>query len=317
MAEFEKQVFRAKFWSLIFLVILILSLVIALYLYYQLHGERVKLRELTKHLELKNEELMEKNDELEVLRKIVEEQRKKLADAIRGEEERVEDEELTRIVENSQYTIGFYSLNPVQSKYRKLSESLAEQGYTVIADTIQKERLGWLAKQSTVLYYHDESITKARELADDMRNLIGINFDLQLGTGLGVKEGEEKSTFFIHYIGAESDRTSVERPTLNHYKIGIYFQEDREDHRKTAVKLKEDLNKRGAKSTIQLYVRDDSFFQKVGFPKGFEIRYEKAWEDEAAEQLIDLLSEIYPDKKFSKHEVRNRTANFISIFIGQ
>ena len=116
---------------------------------------------------------------------------------------------------------------------------------------------------------------------------------------------------------AESIRKDIEKfGQVNRYKIGIYFPKDRDDLRKIALKLKEGLINQGIRSIIQLYEKDNSFFRRVGFPKGFEVRFEEPYEDEVADQLVNLLSEIYPTRKFSKRTVRNRTVNFISVFLG-
>ena len=117
---------------------------------------------------------------------------------------------------------------------------------------------------------------------------------------------------------AESVRKDIEKfGQLNQYKIGIYFHKDNNDLSKMASELRENLMKQGIKSFIQFYPKDDVFFSRFGSPKGIEVRFEEAYEDEVADQLVNLLSEIYPAKKFSKRKVKNRTANFISIFLGQ
>jgi hypothetical protein len=131
---------------------------------------------------------------------------------------------------------------------------------------------------------------------------------------------------------APSDSTNQTSPTdtpvkvekdsalrlLSSYKIGIYFPNNIPDLAKVANTIRDKLLQYGLKKEqIQLYSKDNSFFESAVPPNGYEIRYEPGYEDDAANNLDNILKEIYPAGHFQKEKVEaGRTENFISIFLG-
>lgn len=127
----------------------------------------------------------------------------------------------------------------------------------------------------------------------------------------GAEKGEEQKN-------AEQDfEEKIAIRLLSNYTIGIYFPDKSQKLRNTANDLRSKLIKYGLKGEkINIYPRDDAFFDKVVPPKGFEIRYEQGYEDAAAEALSNVLRKTHPSNIFHKQIVENRTANFISLFLG-
>jgi len=137
---------------------------------------------------------------VEATNKQLEAVKKELADAVLGKRSNA----VINIAKNVQYEIGLYSFNPILMKYTQLSDYLAKQGYRFRNNLILDEKPYWLADRSTIFYYDEESGIKAKEIADDIEKLIGVNFDIKIGYGTGVPEGEERKIILnIHYIGAE------------------------------------------------------------------------------------------------------------------
>ena len=57
-----------------------------------------------------------------------------------------------------------------------------------------------MASENCVFYYSKSSKIHAEQLAVDMKKITGENFKVRIGAGLGVTEGKEAVTFFIHNI---------------------------------------------------------------------------------------------------------------------
>lgn len=105
-------------------------------------------------------------------------------------------------LDNFRYVVGFYSLNVSDKSHDDVANYFVDRGYTVRNATILNSRTNWLAYHPTVLYYAEESKSKAEKIAEDLSKITKTKFNVQLGKGLGVGAGDEKWTFFVHYIGS-------------------------------------------------------------------------------------------------------------------
>jgi len=115
-------------------------------------------------------------------------------------------------------------------------------------------------------------------------------------------------------ISQQIDRINynIDFGQLNNYKIGFYFFPESED---IATKLKKYLQNQGFDGVIQLYPKNKDFFESVNPNKGYEIRYELAFEKNSAEKLKNILDKYDNGIDFKLRTVSSRTSGFISVFI--
>lgn len=102
---------------------------------------------------------------------------------------------------NSQYLLTVYGYAISEKEYMAVEKRLNSKGYSVNEGYVLSYRPRWLATVPMVLYYDQSSAPKAKELALWMTKMTSVKFGIQKGSGLGVIKGQEKNTFFIHYVG--------------------------------------------------------------------------------------------------------------------
>jgi hypothetical protein len=100
-----------------------------------------------------------------------------------------------------------------QPAFDSVHASLKERGYDLVRGGVVDTRPSWMSDRSTVLYYDAQSREQAGRLAGELRALTGQPFAVQLGRGLGVTPGHERSTFFIHWIASRPPVRPVPKPT--------------------------------------------------------------------------------------------------------
>lgn len=101
---------------------------------------------------------------------------------------------------NDPFIIGLYSLRADKSKKDAIKKYLKESNFYFDDDYDYSYKQSWMANESTVFYYSKESKIHAAQIASDLQKITGMEFESRLGAGLGVSEGKESITFFIHYI---------------------------------------------------------------------------------------------------------------------
>jgi hypothetical protein len=97
--------------------------------------------------------------------------------------------------------MGIYGLNIDEKTFEAARDLLTRNGAHFAGGFTMTERPPWLARRSTVFYYHDRAQSAAQDIAKAYGERLGIRFALQRGAGLGVRSGEEQVTFFVHIIG--------------------------------------------------------------------------------------------------------------------
>lgn len=102
---------------------------------------------------------------------------------------------------------------------------------------------------------------------------------------------------------------------LNGYKIGIYFPIKDSSAELFAHKISNRIKASGFMGPLEIYPKDHSFFEKINYPRGLEVRYESGIEDEAAESLLALVRSLDNSDSWSARPVSSRTRNFISVII--
>ena len=102
---------------------------------------------------------------------------------------------------NARFGVGFYSLGVSEAQYSQLADSIRAHGYTIIQGAPLTERPGWLSPRSTVMYYAPAAAADAEAMAQQLATWTGQAFRTARGAGLGVPRGEERWTFFVHWVG--------------------------------------------------------------------------------------------------------------------
>jgi hypothetical protein len=102
--------------------------------------------------------------------------------------------------ENARYAIGLYALGVTDEQLGEVTKLLEDKGYVLTTATRMSERQSWLSRKATVLYYSDSSAVKARKLAATLTQATGTPFGTAKGQGLGVIQGQERWTFYVHYV---------------------------------------------------------------------------------------------------------------------
>jgi hypothetical protein len=107
---------------------------------------------------------------------------------------------------NARYAIGFYALDADASKYDAVRDAIQSMGFVITQGINLDGRPSWLSTTSAVMYYADASAQKARDMAGEMKRLTGSTFEVKRGSGLGVIKGQERWTFFIHWVPNQRPR---------------------------------------------------------------------------------------------------------------
>ncbi|UCF06511.1 MAG: hypothetical protein JSV33_05645 [bacterium] len=101
---------------------------------------------------------------------------------------------------NIKFVVSLFSLNVDRKRHEAMREYFIDGGYAFDDDWVLPERYSWVALESTVFYYHDDVAAKAREIASDLERITQTSFKVARGAGLGVSKGQERWTFYVHYI---------------------------------------------------------------------------------------------------------------------
>lgn len=187
--EINLRINSTKRFSVYLLVTLVLSVIASIYFYY-------KEQALSNEIKIAKDQLVEKNNTIAELNQ-------RLAEAVKTQDEHPitkKQEELIRHSENASYSLGFYGYNVSELKYQMVKKYITEEHYSITRDRLLERRTSWLAQRATVFYYHLQAEKKAAKLASELTKLTGTKFSIAKGKGLGVLKGQEKWTFFIHYI---------------------------------------------------------------------------------------------------------------------
>jgi hypothetical protein len=104
---------------------------------------------------------------------------------------------------------------------------------------------------------------------------------------------------------------------LNTYKINIYPENNRKDLLEAANTIKSKLIEYGFRTEqVNIQQEPESFFERLGKPNGYEIRYDLGSEEQEANKLESILKEVYPSQKFIQLPIGSNSRNTLSIFIG-
>jgi len=104
---------------------------------------------------------------------------------------------------------------------------------------------------------------------------------------------------------------------LSNYRIKIYYPQWISSLSKVAIDIKNGLVGYGFQSeNIPIAGASRIFYEDVIPPQGYEIRFQPSYEEDVADALKKILTEIFPLKPFRLLPAYGQnTPNFISIFI--
>ena len=105
------------------------------------------------------------------------------------------------------YKMAVYALDVEQQDFETIKKMIRAKGAEDQGGFQLYQRPSWLALRSTVFYYSRDTAGDARGLATALGDALGVHFDVERGAGLGVRKGDERSTFFVHLIG--QSKTSI------------------------------------------------------------------------------------------------------------
>ena len=106
-----------------------------------------------------------------------------------------------RVAENAKYAVGLYGFAVSNEAFEHVRSALQADGYIISQQSLLDDRPSWLSPRSTVLYYDKERREKALNIATELSKVAGAEFVVATGHGLGVIPGQERWTFFVHYVG--------------------------------------------------------------------------------------------------------------------
>jgi energy-coupling factor transporter ATP-binding protein EcfA2 len=106
-----------------------------------------------------------------------------------------------RRAENARYAVGVYGYGVSPERFDALRQRLESDGYLISQGGLLDRRMTWLSPRARVLFYSDSAKPKADSLAASLGRFTGTPFDVSRGKGLGVVPGQERWTFFVHYVG--------------------------------------------------------------------------------------------------------------------
>jgi len=167
------------------------------------------------------------------------------------------------------------------------------------------------------LFYKDITSpnTETQSIALSLLNLMNPDLGKSLATWV------EQSPRFPESIRQEAKaiRRGIDRlGGLSNYRIKVYYPQWIVSLSTAAKDLKNGLVGYGFQSErIQVNGMSKKFYEDVVPPRGYEIRYQPSYEEDVAENLKNILAEIYPSKIFRMQPAYGQnTPNFISIFLG-
>lgn len=190
-----------KIQSIIILIIILASIVSAIYFYNELQKKNSELASTITKLKATEVQLSESkkayhiaSDSLYILiekQKIINKDSSFIKNA-------------KRIVEksnNSDTQIKLHSFKVDTSMSDKVCDFLKQQGYSITLCENVRAQTSWLAFEPTIFYYDEEMKNKAQEIANNLSKLTGINFKVTIGAGNISKVEPDKQLINIHFIG--------------------------------------------------------------------------------------------------------------------
>lgn len=190
-----------KIQSIIILIVILCSLISAIYFYIELQSKNDVLNKTVNELTITKEILEEKEktinnvqDSMVVLIEMLNQVNK---DSALLELSR----RLIEKTNNSNILIRFHAFRAGNKNPNAIYEYLKRRGYSVILFKQLSVREDWLSYEPSIFYYDEQLKSKAKEISQELANLTGINFKVTVGAGKTIHVGQEESLINIHLIG--------------------------------------------------------------------------------------------------------------------
>ncbi len=160
------------------------------------------------------------------------------------------------------------------------------------------------------LFY--EELSKPGSDKENTLDLLGLlNDDLRVTLADWVKKSDQ----YDDKTRQKAASIISELDDLSKFTISIYYNPTLAGHELKAKTIYKSLVSKNVDFSIRLSPQKQSFFDK--YPKALsnEVRFERAFETKASNELIGLLQSTSPNLNFVAKPVSNRTINFMSIFL--
>lgn len=168
-------------------LISVLSLMFAVYQFQSAETKKDEANERVEEVNVKDEFLDEKQQRVSAAEKVLIEMSK-------------EESPAPAQILNTGKILDVWAYGVSQSLVDQVRNYLVDQGNDVGYGGLLGSRPSWLALQPTVFYYSTVSASTAQQIADELQDLTGLKFLVARGAGLGVNEGAENVTFFVHLV---------------------------------------------------------------------------------------------------------------------
>jgi len=188
-----------------------------------------------------------------------------------------------------------------------------QQAISAAEDRKQEFRLGMQAKYIEI-FYRDLNSGDPKSQMNAIRLVQLADPDLAQSLLTLVPSTPGVSSVVLEQAKEARQSLDMIKP-LTGYKIGIFYYGDSKISAERALDLRNRLQRFGFTGSIQLTSVDDESVKQYDPPKKVEIRYEPGLEDDQANALSAILVPIVAPSSVSKEPVRNRSVNYVSVFL--
>lgn len=224
------------------------TLVVAIYLSYKNVETKKKLERVNLTLNQNKDSLRNQNERLRESRIEIVALTDSLTKTLSTDSTLSKDtKSLIEKIDNSKYLLTIYSLNPDPEVKKTIISTLQNEGYGVLDGQNFDTGRSWLSTSSTVLYYSPSTKSRAENIAKSIEEKTNLRFKVSRGAGLGVRQGEDALTFFVHYINDEAQ-------TRNFVVVGSYNDLD------SAIKFKIGLEKKKVSYPLKIFQNEQGVY---------------------------------------------------------
>ncbi len=214
----ERDILSAKRFNFASLVVLIMAIVAAFFMYLQLISQQ-------RELEVKTQQLADSTAHLRRIRGELEEAQRSLA--MREQRMEMQLENLSNSVEQRQFDsalvqataissqlarkdstgltfINFYAWQPQSSILSTIKSYLAAPEFILVKQETLQELPDWMGKKSAVYYYSKTAASKAETIAKQLSAMSGSSFEALRGDAQNAPQNGHHEWIHIHYLGGSS-----------------------------------------------------------------------------------------------------------------
>jgi hypothetical protein len=214
----ERDILSAKRFNFVSLLVLIMAIVAAFFLYLQLISQQ-------RELEVKTQQLADSTAHLRRIRSELEEAQRSLAK--REQQIEMQLENLSNSVELRQFDsalvqataissqlarkdstgltfINFYAWQPQSSALSAIKSYLTSPEFILVKQETLHQLPIWMGKHSAVYYYSNAAAPKAAAIAKQLSAMAGSPFEVLRGDAQNAPQNGHHEWIHIHYLGGSS-----------------------------------------------------------------------------------------------------------------